>query len=181
MTEPQRTSIRKLASSSPVNAFCRAVERYMEHGTPVEPLHLAARTLAAEALRLELRPEEILAAIKSTLTAPVAFSEQHRTDLSRRYSQSVHALISAYFAQRESGRNVVDSQGQRWHVYVVEEGGRWDPEIEMRRHNWLCCQSDDARRFIAPVPDGWREWSDDTLLEAIAGARHDHRAGPLHR
>ena len=151
----------------------------MEHGVPTEPVYLAARMLAADALRRQFRPEEILSAIKHALSQPVAISERHRVDLSRRYSQAIHVLITAYFGQREQGRSVVDPSGRRWHVYLVEEGTRWDPEIEMRRHHWLCCQSEKERRFIAPVPPDWLVWSDETLLAAISVARHDHRAGSI--
>lgn len=151
----------------------------MQQGSSGEPVQLAARVLAAEAIRREVRPEEILSAIKSQFDTPLALSEQHRVALSRRYSQAMHSLVTAYFGQRDSGRTVIDGTGRRWHVYMVEEGARWDPEIEMRRHNWLCCHAEDARRFIAPVPPKWREWSEEILLAAIAAARPDNRAGAL--
>ncbi len=181
MTDPQESGSQANESSPHVAAFCRSVERFMDHGTPIESVHLAACTLAAEALRRELRPEEILAAVKQVLVLPVPASEQHRVAQSRRYSQAIHTLITVYFGQRERGRTVADQSGVRWHVYLVEEGGRWDPEIEMRRHNWLCCQSESGRRFIAPVPPDWHEWSDAALAAAIAPAPHDHRGGSLDR
>jgi hypothetical protein len=74
-------------------------------------------------------------------------------------------------------RTVQDADNRVWHVYVVQEGMRWDPEIEMRRRNWLCCAALDERRFISPVPPNWERWSDVELLAAIAGAKADHR-GP---
>ena len=73
------------------------------------------------------------------------------------------------------GRTVVDGGGRVWHVFVVEEGMRWDPEIEMRRRSWLCCDGGDDRRFISPLPVDWMQWSDDVLLGAIAEAKPDHR------
>jgi hypothetical protein len=67
-------------------------------------------------------------------------------------------------AQDETAmRTVHDPDNRVWHVYVVEEGMRWDPEIEMRRRNWLCCASLDERRFISPVPSHWERWSDEEL------------------
>jgi hypothetical protein len=60
-------------------------------------------------------------------------------------------------------------------VFVVTEGMRWDPEIEMRRVNWLCCAAVDEQRYISPVPAGWESWNDEQLLEAIAHAPEDHR------
>ncbi len=73
------------------------------------------------------------------------------------------------------GRTVADADGRLWHVFVVEEGMRWDPEIEMRRRSWLCCDGGDDRRYISPLPPGWLEWSDAILLAAITEAKPDLR------
>lgn len=74
-------------------------------------------------------------------------------------------------------RDVLDQDGRRWHVFVVLEGMRWDPEIEMRRRHWLCLETKGDRRYIAPVPTGWERWSDAELIAAIAMAKPDKR-GP---
>ncbi len=73
------------------------------------------------------------------------------------------------------GRTVTDGDGRLWHVFVVEEGMRWDPEIEMRRRSWLCCDRGDQRRYISPLPADWMRWSESELLAAIAEAKPDHR------
>jgi hypothetical protein len=74
-------------------------------------------------------------------------------------------------------RLLTDTDGRIWHVYVVIEGYRWDPEIEERRRNWLCLESGRDRRFISPVPDDWQQWSEAFLLQQIRTARPDLR-GP---
>lgn len=60
-------------------------------------------------------------------------------------------------------------------MYLVVEGYRWDPEIEMRRANWLCCEAVDERRYISPVPVEWESMSEMELLGAIARAKPDLR------
>ena len=74
-------------------------------------------------------------------------------------------------------RIVVDAEGRRWKVFVVPEGMRWDPEIEMRRVSWLCCETDTDTRYITPVPPDWQRWSDEQLLTAILAAPKDQRRG----
>lgn len=74
-------------------------------------------------------------------------------------------------------RIVVEAGGRRWKVFVVPEGMRWDPEIEMRRVSWLCCESNSDTRYITPVPPDWQQLSDERLLAAIVAAPKDHRRG----
>ena len=74
-------------------------------------------------------------------------------------------------------RNVTDSDGRVWEVFLVSEGMRWDPEIEMRRVSWLCCETDTECRYVTPVPSAWLEMSDEQLLAAIAVAPKDYRRG----
>ncbi|MEO7713116.1 MAG: hypothetical protein ABIV10_09370 [Gemmatimonadaceae bacterium] len=74
-------------------------------------------------------------------------------------------------------RIVVAADGRSWQVFIVPEGMRWDPEIEMRRASWLCCQTDEETRYINPVPPDWQRWSDEQLLAAIIVAPLDHRRG----
>ena len=74
-------------------------------------------------------------------------------------------------------RTVADVEGHIWHVYVVVEGTKWDPEIEMRRRNWLCMESGSDRRFVSPVPDGWADWDAPSILVLISVGKPDLR-GP---
>jgi hypothetical protein len=69
-------------------------------------------------------------------------------------------------------RATQDSEGRTWFAYPVIEGSKVGAP---RRASWLCLESGTDRRFITPVPDGWRQWPDATLLQAIATARPDLR------
>lgn len=83
--------------------------------------------------------------------------------------------MSTGSARDDGRRTVVDSDERIWQIYLVPEGMRWDPEIEMRRVSWLCCRTLGERRYITPVPPSWEQWSDADLLAAIASAKPDHR------
>jgi hypothetical protein len=74
-------------------------------------------------------------------------------------------------------RLVRGPDGRGWIVMHIREGMRWDPEIEMRRQDWLCCATLGDRRYITPVPPAWTQWSDADLLGAVVRARPDLR-GP---
>jgi hypothetical protein len=76
-----------------------------------------------------------------------------------------------------SVREVRDASDRTWHVYVVLEGRKFDPDIKTRRRHWLCLEAADQRRFISPVPEGWQHWSDEQLRAAILAAKPDIR-GP---
>ncbi len=69
-------------------------------------------------------------------------------------------------------RPVVDAQGRTWYVYPVVEGMKVGAT---QRATWLCLECGDDRRFISPVPDGWRQWTDGTLLHSIYVAKPDLR------
>jgi hypothetical protein len=74
-------------------------------------------------------------------------------------------------------REVRDASDRTWHVYVVLERRKLDPDVKTRRRNWLCLETADQRRFISPVPEGWEHWSDEQLRAAILAAKPDIR-GP---
>ena len=74
-------------------------------------------------------------------------------------------------------RTVTDADGHSWLVFLVPEGMRWDPEIEMRRVSWLCCETESDTRYITPVPVDWQQMSDEQLLAAITVAPKDYRRG----
>ena len=72
-----------------------------------------------------------------------------------------------------STRAVQDTHDRTWHVYPVIEVSKVGAP---RRTSWLCLDCGDDRRFIAPVPEGWRLWSDATLLHWISVAKPDLRS-----
>lgn len=79
-------------------------------------------------------------------------------------------------AQETSGitmRAVDDAHGQTWYVYPVIAMTKVGAP---RRTSWLCLESGDDRRFIAPVPAGWVTWNDAMLLQSIATAKPDLRS-----
>lgn len=72
----------------------------------------------------------------------------------------------------EAVRTVEDAQGRTWYAYPLLELSKVGAP---RRTSWLCLESGSERRFIAPVPAGWRQWTDAALLHAIAVAKPDLR------
>ena len=63
-------------------------------------------------------------------------------------------------------RTFVDDAGVEWTVWDVHPTIRERlPRVtEHLRDGWLALQgSETDRRRIAPIPDGWQEWSDDQL------------------
>jgi hypothetical protein len=76
-----------------------------------------------------------------------------------------------------SVREVLDAENRVWHVYVVIEGTKWGPAPDQKRRNWLCLETKGDRRFITPVPEGWRQVSDERLRAMIIAAKPDLR-GP---
>jgi hypothetical protein len=162
-------------------------------------LHDASEALSAEARRRRVEADELLRMVKAGLPrktgrADVAESAEELGRASR-YVTAVEILLSTFFGDApppaaarishsttrppmdQQVRYVTDGDQRAWRVFVVQEGMRWDPEIEMRRANWLCCAAVGEQRYISPVPDGWEEWTDEILLEAIAQAPPDLR-GP---
>lgn len=69
-------------------------------------------------------------------------------------------------------RAVEDARGVTWFVYPVIESSKIGAP---QRTSWLCLESGKDRRFIAPIPDGWRQWPEAVLLKAIGAARPDLR------
>ena len=94
-----------------------------------------------------------------------------------RYTMAVLVLMQQCFRDSSPPRVVRDVDGRDWSVMTVREGQRWDPEIEMRRRDWLCCVTDGDRRYISPVPADWEQWSAAELAAAVRKARPDLR-GP---
>jgi len=72
----------------------------------------------------------------------------------------------------DSARAVQDAHGRTWHAYPVMEVSKVGAP---RRTSWLCLESGGDRRFIVPVPEGWRLWTDSTLLHWISVAKPDLR------
>jgi hypothetical protein len=125
-----------------------------------------------------LQPEHLLIALHAAGLGPHTVLSPGAAELrGRRYTSAVHLLLRACFGAEAPIRVVRGSDGREWSVMGIREGERWDPEIEMRRRDWLCCVTTDDRRYISPVPLGWEQWTDEELAAAVMKAKPDLR-GP---
>jgi hypothetical protein len=133
--------------------------------------HVRANGIAAEHLVAALQGVELRTRVALSME-PVA--RRRRDD---RHVAALHALMQTCYGFDSDLRLVRGTDGRAWVVMHIQEGMRWDPEIEMRRQDWLCCATLGDRRYITPVPPAWKQWSDADLLGAVVRARPDLR-GP---
>jgi hypothetical protein len=78
-------------------------------------------------------------------------------------------------------RNLIDSSGTIWEVFEVYPGEKRtaDRVPAAFREGWLCFQSFTERRRLAPIPKGWEEWDDATLIAAsLKGLKTPRRTPP---
>ena len=82
-------------------------------------------------------------------------------------------------------RSCTDRTGARWEIFEVHPGpGSRSIERmpEAFRAGWLCFQSATERRRLTPIPNGWQEWDERTLLGALEyGHRSPRRTPPEFR
>jgi len=130
-----------------------------------------ANGIAAEHLVAALQAE----ALRSHNAPAVDPGEHLRRD--DRHARALRVLVETCYGFEPRLRVVRSLDGRAWVVVHIQEGMRWDPEIEMRRQDWLCCATLGDRRYVTPVPQGWNEWSDADLAAAVVRARPDLR-GP---
>ena len=73
-----------------------------------------------------------------------------------------------------------DQSGTVWDVFEVHPSqGRTVSRVpEDFREGWLCFQSANERRRLAPIPPGWREWDVDVLTAALDATRGIPRRTP---
>ena len=73
-----------------------------------------------------------------------------------------------------------DSTGTEWDVFEVHPSqGRTVSRVpEAFREGWLCFQSADERRRLAPIPVGWEQWDVDTLTAALLATHGMPRRTP---
>jgi hypothetical protein len=70
-------------------------------------------------------------------------------------------------------RTFLDGDGTEWTVWDVHPTVRERlPQVaESLRTGWLALRSSDVdRRRIAPIPDGWHEWTDEQLRVLLGHA-----------
>jgi len=174
-------------SFRPIRDF-PAFDRYVEElglwvdgsGGDVSVLHEAASALARHVRANGIAAEHLVAALQSVeLRTRVALTMEPvaRRRRDDRHVVALHALMQTCYGFDADLRLVRGPDGRAWVVMHIQEGMRWDPEIEMRRQDWLCCATLGDRRYITPVPPAWNQWSDADLLGAVVRARPDLR-GP---
>jgi hypothetical protein len=162
-------------------AFARyrdVLASWLEGESDEHALYHASAEVCGTVRALAMQPEHILIALHATgleTRSPREGSKGVARD--RRYASAVFLLMQACFGQDITLRVVRDVDGVDWTVLPIREGWRWDPEIEMRRRDWLCCVTAGDRRYISPVPVGWEQWTDTEMASAIRHARPDLR-GP---
>ena len=141
-------------------------------------LYHASADVCRTVRMLAMQPEHILIALHASgLETRSARNSGAGLARDRRYASAVFLLLQACFGQDVTLRVIHGVDGADWTVLPIREGWRWDPEIEMRRRDWLCCVTTGDRRYISPVPAGWEQWTDAELATAIRHARPDLR-GP---
>jgi hypothetical protein len=141
-------------------------------------LYHASADVCGTIRSLDMQPEHILIALHATgLETRTPRDSSQAVARDRRYASAVFLLMQACFGTDMPLRVVRGVDGSDWTVLPIREGWRWDPEIEMRRRDWLCCVTTGDRRYISPVPAGWEQWTDTELATAIRQAKPDLR-GP---
>jgi len=174
-------------SFRPIRDF-PAFDRYVEElgiwvdgaGDDVDVLRDAAAALARHARANGIAAEHLVAALQSVeLRTDIALTMEPvaRRRRDDRHALALRALMQTCYGIDPELRLVRGPDGRAWVVMHIQEGMRWDPEIEMRRQDWLCCATLGDRRYITPVPAAWAQWSDADLLGAVVRARPDLR-GP---
>lgn len=167
---------------------CPAFDRYVEElgawvddtGVDVGVLDDSASALARHARANGIAAEHLVAALQGVeLRTSVALTMEPaaRRQRDARHATALRALMQTCYGFEPDLRLVRSPDGRAWVVMHIHEGMRWDPEIEMRRQDWLCCATLGDRRYITPVPPAWTQWSDAELLGAVVRARPDLR-GP---
>lgn len=67
----------------------------------------------------------------------------------------------------------LELDGVRWSIWDVLPIDRQGPPIpgrELYEGGWLSFDGGEARRRITPVPEGWEQWGETELREAIRRA-----------
>ena len=174
-------------SFRPIRDF-PAFDRFVEElglwiegtGTDVNVLYDVASALSRHVRANGIAAEHLVALLQSVelrSRSSIAMEPAARRRRDDRHVEALRLLMETCYGLDPELRLVRAPDGHTWIVMHIHEGMRWDPEIEMRRQDWLCCASASDRRYITPVPPAWIQWSDADLVAAVSRARPDLR-GP---
>jgi hypothetical protein len=167
---------RVLAESSAFAAYRESLVAWLDGSAGEQELYHATVEVCRLAHANAVQPEHMLVLLHEAGARPRdALNSSVVAARDRRYTAAVHDLMRACYRSAIEPRLVRDVDGRDWTVMPIREGDRWDPEIEMRRRDWLGCVTGDDRRYISPVPARWEQWSDAELASAIRKARPDLR------
>lgn len=78
-------------------------------------------------------------------------------------------------------RTFVDAYGTSWDVFEVHPANAERMATRVPEHfrtGWLCFQSLDERRRLAPIPDDWVAWDRDRLTTALYATHAMRRRTP---
>jgi hypothetical protein len=176
MTSPLPSS--RLPETPAFARYRDVLAAWLDGGSDEHSLYHASAEICHTVRSLTMQPEHILSVLHASgLETRSPHHVNEGLDRDRRYASAVFVLMQACFGQDVTLRVVRDADGMDWTVIPIREGWRWDPEIEMRRRDWLCCVTRGDRRYISPVPPAWEQWTDTELANAIRHARPDLR-GP---
>jgi hypothetical protein len=70
-------------------------------------------------------------------------------------------------------REVADADGCVWAIFDVRPSAHRSvlPQVQAGyTQGWLCLQCADARRRLAPIPEGWEKGTEADLLDLLARA-----------
>lgn len=172
---------RSITESSAFDDYARELFAWIEgRAGDAGSLYRSGLALCVQARAHGMYPEHVLMALQSSRHRPADTDDAGDLEPATRdarYLSAIRGLIESCFGETPALRVVRARDGQEWTIMLVREGMRWDPEIEMRRKDWLCCASAGDRRYIVPVPLTWEQWTDDDLVVAILQAKPDLR-GP---
>lgn len=168
----------RLADSPGFHAYRPVLASWLAGECDENALYQGSVELCRTVRSYGAKPEQIVVALhESGIEQRDEATSQHAVARDRRYASAVFILLQACFGVDLALRVVRGVDGADWTVIPIREGWRWDPEIEMRRRDWLCCVTTGDRRYISPVPAGWEQWTDTELAAAIRRAKPDLR-GP---
>ena len=91
----------------------------------------------------------------------------------RRRTQAEPASAAAGAAERHVDRVFDDFQGKRWHTYAVQPSGGGAESVPLPdsfKHGWLCFESHDQLRRLAPIPNEWESMPLEDLRELCSRA-----------
>ena len=172
--------LRKLDSFASFEAYRSELVSWVAgHADDEVALYQAGVALCRELRAASFFPEHLLMELHSRSLKSDARDRSHEEGVGQdeRYIRAIRLLMQSCYGEEPPLRSVRGTDGREWIVMLVREGMRWDPEIEMRRKDWLSCVAPDDRRYITPVPKRWQQWPDADLVTQVLKSPVDLR-GP---